>query len=116
MRARVRRLRTTSVGATIFAMVASIALGWAAATAWAMATGSERVRLQGDDGGVVTFVNVDGSRFCFASDRDGSEHCGAAYSASPVEIGRHVEVTVTRVPLGPDVAKLYWIVTLPPPR
>ena len=104
------------MGATIFAMVASFALGWAAATAWAMVAGSERVRLQGDDGGVVTFVNVDGSKFCFASDRDGSEQCGAAYSASAVEVGRQVEVTVTRVPIGPDAAKLYWIVTLPPPR
>jgi len=96
------------------AIVASFALGWAAARS--MATGSERLRLQGDDGGVVTFVNVDGSKFCFTSERDGNEQCGAAFRATAVELGQHVEVTVARVPLGPDTAKQYWIVTLPPPR
>ncbi|HYU48758.1 MAG TPA: hypothetical protein VEO91_02360 [Candidatus Limnocylindria bacterium] len=110
-----RRLRSTS-GRTIIVAIAAFALGWVAATTWAAATGSERVHLEGDDGGVVTFVNVDGSKFCFTSDRDGQEQCGAAYKAVAVEVGQRVEVTVARVPLRPDVAKLYWIVTLPPPR
>jgi hypothetical protein len=111
-----RRLRATSAGPIALAIVASFALGWAAATGWGLATGSERVHLEGDDGGVVTFINLDGTKFCFASDRDGGEQCGAAYRASGVEVGQHVEVTVTRLPIGPDAAKLYWIVTVPPPR
>jgi hypothetical protein len=116
MVAAIRRLRPTSGRSIFLAMIAAFALGWVAADAWRMATGSERVRLQGDDGGVVTFVNVDGSKFCFTSDRDGKEQCGAAFPAAPIEVGQHVEVTVARVPLGPDAAKLYWIVTLPSPR
>ncbi len=102
-------------GSTIvLAIVAAFALGWAGA--WTVASGSERVRLQGDDGGVVTFVNVDGSSFCFTSDRDGKEQCGAAFPATAVAVGQRVELTVARVPIGQDAAKLYWIVTRPAPR
>jgi hypothetical protein len=114
--AEVRPLRPASIATIIVAIVASFATGWVAATAWSTDLGSERVHLKGDDGGVVTFVNVDGSKFCFTSDRDGKEQCGAAYRAAAVEVGQRVEVTVARVPLGADAAKLYWIVTLPPSR
>jgi hypothetical protein len=110
------RLRPVSSRTTIVAIVAAFALGWLAATGWAAVSGSDRVSLQGDDGGTVTFVNVDGSKFCFTSERDGQEHCGAAYKASAVDVGQRVEVTVTRVPLRPNVAELYWIVTTPPSR
>jgi hypothetical protein len=98
------------------ASVVAFLLGWAAATGWAARTGSERISLLGDDQGVVTFVNVDGSKFCFTSDRDDREHCGAAYSAPAVEIGQRVEVTAVRVPLRRDVADVTWIVITPPSR
>jgi hypothetical protein len=99
----------------LVAIVAAFVVGWAAATGWAALSGSERVRLQGDDEGVVTFVNIDGSKFCFMSERDDREHCGAAYRASPVQPGQRVEVTAARVPLRQDVADVYWIVTTPSP-
>jgi hypothetical protein len=98
----------------VVAIVTAFVVGWAAATGWAALAASERVRLQGDDEGVVTFVNVDGTKFCFTSDRDDREHCGAAYRASPVELGQRVEVTAARVRLRQDVADVYWIVTTPP--
>jgi hypothetical protein len=49
------------------------------------------------------------------SERDDREHCGAAYRASPVQVGQRVEVTAALVPLRQDVADVYWIVTTPSP-
>jgi hypothetical protein len=111
-----RRVRPAFSRTTVAVIVASFVTGWVGATGFGAATASERVHLQGDDRGVVTFVNVDGSKFCFTSDRDGKEQCGAAYRATAVVVGERVEVTVARVPLGPEASKLTWIVTLPSPR
>ena len=108
------RFRPVPSRPVLVASVVAFVLGWAAATGWAARTGSERLSLQGDDEGVVTFVNVDGSKFCFMSDRDDLEHCGAAYKAPAVRIGQRVEITAARVPLRPDVADVTWIVTMPP--
>jgi hypothetical protein len=93
--------------------VVAFVLGWAAASGWNARSGSERISLRGDDEGVVTFVNVDGSKFCFMSDRDDFEHCGAAYKAPAVAIGQRVEITAVQVPLRRDVADITWIVTVP---
>lgn len=69
------RVRPALSRPVLVASVVAFVLGWAAATGWTARTGSERISLQGDDEGVVTFVNVDGSKFCFRSDRDDREHC-----------------------------------------
>jgi hypothetical protein len=108
------RFRPVPSRPVVVASVVAFVLGWAAATGWTARTGSERISLRGDDEGVVTFVNVDGSKFCLMSDRDDREHCGAAYRAPAIRIGQRVEITAVRVPLRQDVADVTWIVTMPP--
>jgi hypothetical protein len=108
------RVRPVLSRPVLVASVVAFVLGWAAATGWTAHTGSERISLRGDDEGVVTFVNVDGSKFCIMSDRDDREHCGAAYTAPAVSIGQRVEISAVRVPLRHDVADVTWIVTMPP--
>ena len=100
------------VAVMMLVAVVSFGAGWFASTALS-GPALTHVALRGDDGGNVTVVNGDGTKFCFTSDLDHQEHCGETLNPPALAVGDRIAVTLVRIPEGPGLAVEEYIVVSP---